>query len=88
MKNGFFGHASNDARTAFCQAVVDYSDKVGRDRRCNLPAQHRKAFTSLWNCPDILPGDIADLVMELSEMRGTPRPKRSTYGAAARAMCS
>ena len=88
MKNGCYGHATDDARTAFCEAVEDYANAIGKDRRCVLPSGHRKAISGLWNCTDILPGDVWAAVLELTEILGAAPPRRSTYGAAARAICS
>jgi hypothetical protein len=78
------GHAPGDLRDAFCEAVDAFDQwKAGAPeptvelREQQLPIS--AVFGLLWNCSDIMPGDLFDQIDDHSGAL-----KRRTYSAGAR----
>jgi hypothetical protein len=91
-----FGHAPSHIRDAACDSIHAFLawNGVGPEPtvECEIGYEpHRisisKACGLVWNCSDVVPGDIFDqLQFELSN--DEPAIKRRTYGACARAVVS
>ncbi len=71
------GHAPDDLRSAFLEALEDYYKQRGA---ADAAALLNAACGPLWNCTDVLPGSDCDLVAAIVgvERRGY------SYAAAAR----